>query len=320
MSSSDTPQFSRTTIYVSLGLAILLIVGALLGARIISDRASNQPVGMSALPAPLAESQECTQLVEDLPDSLVGHDRATIAEPVPPGTAAWQTSEIERVTLRCGIDLPLQYNEYAQTEEIGGVEWIRVDDMTPESTMATWYSVDREPVVAVTADDMTLGNNDNPVADLGEQISALPEVQHEPQPGPLSDLQPAQNQAEAAETCSPLLDGLPETLAEEWTLAEVDGDTAAWVNYGNEPIVIRCGVAPPPNYVAGERLTQIDDIPWFEDEQLVNGSTASNWYALGRATDIAVSVPQAASSVVLPELGRVISENTPEQAEQPEAS
>lgn len=316
MSSSDTPQFSRTPVYVSLGLAILLIIGALVGARIISDRATNQPVGMSSLPAPLADSAECSQLVEDLPNKLVGHDRATIAEPVPPGTAAWQTTPTERITLRCGIDLPYQYNEYAQTEEVDGVEWIRVNDMTPESTMATWYTVNREPIVAVTADDIALDGADNPVADISEEISALPVAEHEPQPGPLAALEPAADSS-APETCAPLLDALPETIADEWTLLGVEGDTAAWVNYGSEPIVLRCGVAPPPNYVAGERLTQIDEIPWFEDEQLVNGSTASTWYALGRATDIALSIPQAASAAVLPELGGVIAEHTPAA---PEAS
>ena len=46
-------------------------------------------------------------------------------------------------------------------------------------------------------------------------------------------------------------------------------------------------------------LQQIDDIPWFEDTILASGTTSSTWYALGREIDIAVSLPQAASSSLI---------------------
>lgn len=307
-SSADHPQLNRTAIYLSLGLAILLILGALIGARVISDRANNQPVAMSPVPAPQAESAECSSLIDALPDDIQGHDRATIADPVPPGTAAWQSGPNERITLRCGIELPFQYTDLARTTEAAGVQWLRVDDMTPDSDLSTWYSVDREPVVAVTA---SLADTAEPVDGLAEAVATLPQEQHETFPAPLTELEPA-----SGDSCPSLLDGLPETLAETWNLETAQGDTAVWVSEGKEPIVIRCAVAPPPNYSAGQRLTQIDDIPWFEDTQLVNGSTASTWYALGRAQDIAVSVPQAASSQVLPELGKVISGTTDAQPEQ----
>lgn len=303
-SSADHPQLNRTAIYLSLGLAILLIVGALIGARVVSDRANNQPVALSPVPSPLADSAECSTLVDALPDELLGHDRAAIADPVPPGTAAWQSSPTERITLRCGVELPYQYTEVATTTEDAGVQWLRVDDMTPGSDLSTWYSVDREPVVAVTA---SLAESQSPVAELGDSVSALPQKQHEPFPVPLSELEPA-----SQETCPALIDALPETLAGDWEVRS----PGVWVREGNEPVVLRCGVAAPPNYQAGERLTQIDDIPWFEDTQLVNGSTASTWYALGRVTDIAVSVPQAISAQVLPELGTVIAETTAPQSGQ----
>lgn len=307
-SSAEHPQLNRTAIYLSLGLAILLILGALIGARIVSDRANNQPVALSPVPAPLAESTECSTLIDALPDELLGHDRAPIADPVPAGTAAWQSGPAERITLRCGVELPYQFTEVASTTEDAGVQWLRVDDMTPGSDLSTWYAVDREPVVAVTA---SLTESENPVAELGAPVSALPQKQHEHFPVPLSELDTA-----AQKSCPALLDALPGTLAGDWSLKSADGDTAVWVKEGSEPVVLRCGVAPPPNYVAGERLTQIDDIPWFEDTQLVNGSTASTWYALGRETDIAVSVPQAISGKVLPELGGTIAGATGTQSGQ----
>ena len=54
-------------------------------------------------------------------------------------------------------------------------------------------------------------------------------------------------------------------------------------------------------------------MPWFEDTELVSGSTASVWYALGRATDVAVSTPQAAAQEALVQLSDLIAEETPEQ-------
>ncbi|AWB82033.1 DUF3515 domain-containing protein [Corynebacterium yudongzhengii] len=311
-SSTAVPQFNRTLIYISLGIAVVFIVAVLVGARIISEQAGDQPVAMSDLPAPEADSQECSELISQLPDELLGHDRAEIAEPAPAGAAAWQSSSLERITLRCGIDLPFQYTEYASTHDIDGVEWLRVDDMTPESDMSTWYAVDRSPVVAVTADGRALDGADNPVEDLGGVVGELPEHNHDPHPAPLSELEPAAE--DASDACRSLGTELPDILADGWTHATTSqGDTAVWANEGAEPIVVRCGVAPPPNYQPGEQLTQIDDIPWFEDERLVNGSTASYWYALGRETDIAVSVPQSAASEALPALGSAITAATEEQ-------
>lgn len=310
--ASAAPQFSRTPAYVALGVAVVLVLAVLLGARIVSERAGDVPVPVTPLPAPLADSAECAGLLDALPDRLIGHDRAEIAEPAPAGTAAWASSTSERVTLRCGVDLPLQYTEYSQPVEVDGVEWLRVADATPESTLATWYTVDRQPVVAVTADGQTLGRADDPVQALGESVGGLPQQAHEPNPAPLSQLAAAP--ADAAGICGELLPALPETLADAWLRSDEGGsDTVVWLNPGQEPIVLRCGVASPPNYAAGERLTQINDIPWFEDTALVNGSTASIWYALGRATDIAVSAPMAAASAALVELGDVIAAETPEQ-------
>lgn len=314
MSSSASPQFSRTFVYVSLGMVVLLIVAALIGARIISDRAEQQPVAMSDLPAPSADSAECTQLIDTLPDTLLGHGRAEIAEPAPAGVAAWQSSSSERVTLRCGVEVPFQYNDYAETEVIDGVEWLRIDDMTPESDMSTWYSVDREHVIAVTADGHSLGRADQPVSPLSEQVGELSRTEQPTNDAPLSELEASSG--DTSEQCGPLNRELPDSLAGAWTRlngADLPDNTAVWTRQGSEPIVLRCGVTPPENYRPGEQITQVDDIPWFENDRLVNGSTASYWYALGRATDIVASIPQTAAGETLPALGTAIAHATDEQ-------
>jgi len=312
MSTPAGTQFSRsgrTAIYLSLVLAVALVVGVLVGAKLFFENVARQPVAMSDLPAPLADSAECANLVDSLPDEVAGHDRSEIAEPAPAGVAAWASSSLERVTLRCGVDLPLQYTAYAEPQEIEGVQWLRVTDVTPESTLATWYSVDRTPVVAVTADEPSLGGADNPVAELGESVSTLAVADHEPNPAPLSQLA-----AGDTSVCDDLMANLPDTIAGDHQRIEVSEPfTAAWTAPGREPIVLRCGVAPPENYEPGLQLTQVDEIPWFEDTTLANGTTTSTWFALGRATDIAVSVPQDAGSAAIVELGEAITEHTPEQ-------
>lgn len=308
MSSTYQPSRSgRTAIYLSLVLAVALVLSVVVGAKLVFDRAAKQPVAMSDLPAPLADSPECADFIAGLPDELIGHDRAEIAEPAPDGVAAWASSSVERVTLRCGVDLPLQYTDYAPTETIDGVEWLLITDATPGSTLASWFTVDRTPVVAVTADEESLGRADNPVEDLG--ASALPAAGHEPFPAPLSQLA-----AGDGARCGDLLDNLPDTLAEEYSRIDVaEPLTAAWAANGLEPVVLRCGVAPPENYQPGIQLNQVNDIVWFEDTTLANGTTSSTWFALGRDVDIAVSVPQETGNAAVVALGEVISARTAEQ-------
>ena len=65
-STAHDPQINRTTIYISLGLAVLLVLGVLVGARVYFQRVALQPVAMTELPAPEADSHECAALVDDL--------------------------------------------------------------------------------------------------------------------------------------------------------------------------------------------------------------------------------------------------------------
>ncbi|WP_257162457.1 DUF3515 domain-containing protein [Corynebacterium cystitidis] len=312
--SRDGLQFNRTPVYISLAIAIVLVVAVLFGAKWYFDQATNTPVAMGAVDAPEADSPQCQSLIDDLPAELLGHDRAELTEPKPAGAAAWQTTEIERITLRCGVAVPLQYDEYTQTEQINGVEWLRVDDYTPESTLSTWYTVDRYPVVAVTADDHALGGAENPVENV--PVDQLEQREVEPYPAPLSNL--AAGDASVAGACGALMEVLPEDVADGYSPlaagtggAELDPNTAVWTAPGAESIVLRCGVADPENYQPGEQLHQINDVTWFEDTQLINGSTASTWFALGREANVAVSMPQFAGNSAIVRITEAIEKALP---------
>ena len=303
--TAHEPQINRTAIAISLGLALLLVIGAVVGARVYFNQVALQPVAMTDLPAPQADSQACASLIDDLPSDLHGHPRAELAEPAPAGAAAWRSSSTERITLRCGVDIPAQYTDYAITEDIDGARWLRVDDITPQSTLATWYTVDRSPVVAVTADTEQLDGG-APVDGL--DLAALEQHDQPRNPAPLTELEAADSSK-----CSGLLDAAPESIAEGYTRTEPASDnTVAWHAKGRDPIVVRCGVAPSPNYGPGEQLAQVNGIPWFEDVKLANGTTASTWYALGRDSGIAASLPQAESNEAITNLTDLIAEHTAE--------
>lgn len=307
--SSTAPETksNRTAIYVSLGLALLLALTAVVGARVFFNRVALQPVAMPELPSPMADSPECAEFVDTLPENLLGHRRAELADPAPSGAAAWQSSSSERITLRCGIDFPAQFTPYAETEEIGGARWMRVDDLTEGSKLATWYTVDRWPVLAVTADRSQLAGGETPAAHI--PAAELPRSEEEPNPAPLSQLASGQG-----ETCAKLLSDAPSSIAEGYRRVEaVSPDTVAWAAQGRDPIVLRCGVASPASYAPGAQLVQVNGIPWFEDVVLANGTTASTWYALGRDTVIAASMPQVQSNEAITNLSDLIAESTGEQ-------
>jgi len=307
-STKDASQINGATIVIILGLALALVAGVLGGARYVFNKAAHQPVAMPEMPSPLAGSPECADFVRALPNKVLGYSRAEIAEPAPPGAAAWQRSSNERITLRCGVDMPLQYNVFAEPETVNGVSWLRVDDAIPESTMSTWFTTDRSPVLAVTADTAQFAGDSSPVTEI--EASSLPQVHIDPAPAPLQSLDGGDTSA-----CADLAAHAPKQIAEGFSLVDVPGaepnaPTLAWSAPGREPVVLRCGVAPPPSYQAGASLLQVNNIPWFEDTEAGIG-TASTWYALGRAADIAASIPVTGGNEVMTNLSNLIAGAVP---------
>lgn len=303
-------QINRTVIYVSLGLAIALVLGAIVGARVMFHRAALTPVAMPELPAPMADSPECTSLIDDLPAKLAHLKRAELAEPAPKGAAAWQgvsaaSGEAERITLRCGTEMPLQYTEFAQTFPLGDATWLQVDDFTPGSTMSTWFTTDRSPVIAVTADRERF-EADDILPGLGaESLQQAAQPYH---PAPLSQLAEGDTSR-----CEGLLSALPESIAEGYERVAADTpSTAAWVSQGRDPVVVRCGVEDPDSYAPGAQLIQVNSIPWFEDTSASTAS-ASTLYAMGRDATVAASIPQGQGNAAITALSDAIAQHTAER-------
>lgn len=304
----------RPLVLLSLGLSLLLVAGVLVGSKLYLKQLNNQPVALTELPSPYADSPECAALIDSLPETVAGHSRAQLLEPAPAGAAVWQTSSAQRVTLRCGVDAPLQFTELTPTEDIAGATWMKVADPTPGSNLTTWFTVDRSPVVAVTADDAALDGRESPVGDI--DVTALPEAEPSPGKAPLAELETSIS-GMPEDACRELVSALPQELAGSFSridVSAVDGLgplAAAWSADGLEPVVLKCGVAPPPSYEPGARLTQINAIPWFEETADAGSSQANTLYALGRAADIAVSLPAGVGESALTTLTNTIERTVP---------
>ncbi|AZA09403.1 DUF3515 domain-containing protein [Corynebacterium pseudopelargi] len=303
--SRPEASFRKTPIVLALVLSLLLVLGVLIGAKVVYERVAQQPVAMPALDSPEAESQECQQLIDALPEKLAGHKRAELADPAPAGAAAWASSSTERMTLRCGVSTPLQYTEITPLHEVDGIEWMRVDDATPGSSLHTWFAVNRTPLVALTGDDVALDEQPAPLDALTPALNQLKDKALKPHALPLADVA-----TQASKSCDALLGNLPETLGEDLKATNTSlAQTKAWTAYGKEPVVLRCGVPFPKEYKAGVQLQQVDGVPWFENTILGNGTTASTWYPMGRDVVVAVSMP-ADGNQVLVQLTKAIKQQT----------
>lgn len=254
----------------------------------------------------------------------------------------------DQVSLRCGVDMPFQYSEYSSPQAIddGGdsgtdaaTEWIEVRDQTPGSSLSTWYSTNRFPTVAVTVDrpeetdstDSADGAATEQARQAIEELTGATEAlalhKHTPHPAPLSELTSAG--PDAVDMCHDLLEAARDgfTPAEGYELytstrdnaddnnadntgRATEADTVAWTHPGYEPIVLRCGIADP-EVPRGERLQQINEVPWYEDTVLADGTTASTWYPLGREVAVAVSTPQASAQEALSRITELVKQHTP---------
>lgn len=304
---------------LALSIAVVFVVFVLIGAKILVDRSVYTPVAMGPVSAPDAESQTCADITGDLPDRIADFRDVGVADPAPEGASGYRDSGGSELSLRCGVSAPAQYTELSSVQEAGGEDWLQIADATPDSGLTTWYSVGHSPVVAVTTDG-TLSSGD--LSGIGEAVAAHGDADSAPQPGeiPLSDLAQEAGTDGAAEACRAFGDALPDELGEYRRLdageQSVDLDGAlAWVAEGREPVVLRCGVELPDSYEAGAQLTQVDEVPWFQDTELAEGSTAGVWYALGYADTVAVSLPLDAGNAVLTEVSSAVDEELERTAE-----
>ncbi len=85
---------------------------------------------------------------------------------------------------------------------------------------------------------------------------------------------------------------------------------------GGEPVVLRCGVERPLDFVVGAGLQQIDSVQWFQ----ATGDGLSTWYAVDRGVYVALTLPDDSGPTPLQDVGAAIAKSMPAQPLDPGAA
>ncbi|MEV6224293.1 DUF3515 domain-containing protein [Nocardia fluminea] len=172
-----SPALIATAVALPVVLIVAVLVAAFIALRAPVER---EPLALGPVPAPAADGPACQALLPALPAELGDYTKATLVEPAPPATRAWQLPDGgDPITLRCGLDRPLEFNRASPLTVIDGVKWFQVRDEAGKT--GTWFAVDRETYIALTVPD---GSGTSAVQTVSDTINAnLPA--REPTPGEL---------------------------------------------------------------------------------------------------------------------------------------
>lgn len=149
------------------------------------------------------------------------------------------------------------------------------------------------------------------VIDTGAPASAppppAPSTSAAPRTGPVA-LVPVDAPDAGSPGCAKLIAALPPSLTSgsaslrRLPLAEpAPPATAAW-GAGDDPVVLRCGLARPAELTETSALREISGVKWLP----VSGDGRSTWYVVDRAIFIALTVPGNAGTGPLQEISETV--------------
>lgn len=117
--------------------------------------------------------------------------------------------------------------------------------------------------------------------------------------------------------CRALAEALPEQLGDYRRAPLVEpapAGAAAWrPEAGGEPVILRCGIARPAEFVVGTPLQGVDAVQWFE----VADADRSTWFAVDRPVYVALTLPPGSGPTPIQSLSTVIAKALPQRAVEP---
>jgi hypothetical protein len=135
------------------------------------------------------------------------------------------------------------------------------------------------------------------VRQLPQQLQPIPIV---PVPAPES----------RSPHCAALMAALPDRLG-DYRRAVVDTtDTgiAAWQTSPDaDPVILRCGLDRPAEFVVGAPLQVVEPVQWFE----LTDADRSTWFAVDRPVYIALTLPSGSGPTPIQEISEAISQTMP---------
>lgn len=116
--------------------------------------------------------------------------------------------------------------------------------------------------------------------------------------------------------CGRLLDALPDQLGDyrrATAVEPVPEGAAAWqAEPGGEPVILRCGLDRPVDFVVGAPLQIVDAVQWFRVAAPPDPSgERSTWFAVDRPVYVALTLPGGSGPTPIQELSRTIAKTLP---------
>lgn len=111
--------------------------------------------------------------------------------------------------------------------------------------------------------------------------------------------------------CRALMATLPDRLGElpRAVAAEpVPAGAAAWGGSA-APVIMRCGLGRPAEFVVGSPLQMVDDVQWFRIGD--PDTRRSTWVSVDRAVYVALTLPDGSGPTPIQTLSEVISRTMP---------
>jgi Protein of unknown function (DUF3515) len=117
----------------------------------------------------------------------------------------------------------------------------------------------------------------------------------------------------ASPVCRTLVDALPQRLGDyqRAQLAQPAPEGAAAWRTGPDapPVVLRCGLDRPAEFVVGSPIQVVDRVQWFQvaaAAQSAGDAGRSTWYAVDRPVYVALTLPSGSGPTPIQEVSDVI--------------
>ena len=115
--------------------------------------------------------------------------------------------------------------------------------------------------------------------------------------------------------CTRLLDAVPDRLGDYRRAAAVEpvpAGTAVWqAEPDGEPVILRCGLDRPADFVVGAPLQLVDAVQWFRVSDPSGAMTT--WFAVDRPVYVALTLPEGSGPTPIQEISGTIAETLPAQ-------
>ncbi len=117
----------------------------------------------------------------------------------------------------------------------------------------------------------------------------------------------------ASPQCAALTAALPQRLGDYQRATPappVPPATAAWrAGSGGDPIVLRCGLDRPTDFVVGAPIQVVDAVQWFREAD--SSGDLTTWFTVDRPVYVALTLPQGSGPTPIQQVSDVITVTIP---------